>query len=96
MVEKYIKKPVMIEAVLWDGSNIEEIKEFVGDKLKYNTSDLTLTLIIKTLEGNHICSLGDYIIKGIHGEFYPCKPDIFEKTYYTVEEYNYLQVRGKL
>jgi len=43
------------------------------------------TLIIKTLEGQHIASKGDYIIRGVHGEYYPCKPDIFAKTYELVE-----------
>lgn len=43
------------------------------------------TLLIRTLEGDHIASVGDYIIKGIKGEIYPCKPDIFEKTYEEVE-----------
>jgi hypothetical protein len=43
-------------------------------------------LMIKTLEGNHLANIGDFIIKGVHGEFYPCKPDIFEKTYEQVNE----------
>jgi hypothetical protein len=43
-------------------------------------------LIIKTLEGEHIATIGDYIIKGVSGEFYPCKPDIFEQTYEMVGE----------
>ena len=44
-------------------------------------------IIIKTLEGEHVASFGDFIIKGVKGEFYPCKPDIFKMTYYTQEEY---------
>ena len=43
-------------------------------------------LVIKTLEGEHVASIGDYIIKGVAGEFYPCKPDIFAKTYDLAEE----------
>ena len=87
---KYRKKPVVIEAVQWNGFNLEEIKEFVGDSLIYDISDAawkvgkdapTIHIGIKTLEGNHICSKGDYIIKGVQGEFYPCKPDIFMQTY---------------
>ena len=79
---KYRKKPVVIEAVQWTGNNYEEICKFVGKKLEapmiqYKPNEL----IIETIEGNHVASEGDFIIKGVHGEFYPCKPDIFEKTY---------------
>ena len=94
---KYRKKPVVIEAVQWDGRNLEEIKEFVGDSLIYEIFDAAwrvgkgaprVYMEIKTLEGTHICSEGDYIIKGVQGEFYPCKPDIFEQTYEQVGEQN--------
>jgi hypothetical protein len=87
---KYRKKPVVIEAIQWTGSNLEEIKEFVGKDLEYEIHDATwkvgagkprVHMIIKTLEGEHIATEGDYIIKGVKGEFYPCKPDIFEETY---------------
>lgn len=78
---KYRKKPVVIEAVQWNGRNLEEIKEFVGDSMIYKTY-----IEIKTLEGVYMCSKGDYIIKGVQGEFYPCKPDIFEQTYEQVGE----------
>lgn len=87
---KYTKKPVTIEAIQWTGLNLEEVKSFVGDSLHYDIIDTAwevgkgaprINMIIKTLEGNHICTEGDYIIKGVQGEFYPCKPDIFEMTY---------------
>lgn len=76
----------MIEAIQYTGSNINEIVDFVGDYLKGEFSetcgDVPLyDLIISTLEGEMYISLGDYIIKGVNGEFYPCKPDIFKKTY---------------
>lgn len=74
---KYRKKPVVIDAIQWNGENFQEISEFVGEHL----IETEKSIQIKTLEGNHILSVGDYIIKGIKGEFYPCKPDIFEKTY---------------
>ena len=92
---KYRKKPVVIEAVQWNGLNLEEIKEFVGDSLIYEISDAAwkvgkgapaVYMEIKTLEGNHKCSIGDYIIKGAQGEFYPCKPDIFMQTYEQASE----------
>ena len=98
---KYRKKPVVVEAIQWNGHNLEEIKEFVGDSLIYEIFDATWegdksipTIIptiymgIKTLGGTHICSKGDYIIKGVQGEFYPCKPDIFEQTYEQVGKQN--------
>ena len=84
MQKKYRKKPVVIEAVRWDGSNKVEIQQFMNQYLDENTIKHTLT--IPTLEGDHIASFGDYIIKGVNGEFYPCKPDIFWKTYEQVED----------
>lgn len=76
---KYRKKPVVIEAVRWTGENHEEINAFCKENDMWSRSKKTL--YIKTLEGHHYASVGDYIIKGVNGEFYPCKPDIFEKTY---------------
>ena len=78
---KYRKKPVVIEAIQWNGENTMEILKWVGDKAYFHDS-----IYIKTLEGDHKATIGDYIIKGIKGEFYPCKPDIFEATYEKVEE----------
>ena len=89
-MNKYIKKPVVIEAVQWDGKNLEEIMKFIGSPFKYTNKTFYCTkefiydgidLFICTLEGKMKASVGDYIIKGVQGEFYPCKPDIFEKTY---------------
>lgn len=81
---KYRKKPVTIEAVQYNGTNKVEIQQFMGRYLDENS--VMSTLIIPTLEGDHIASCGDYIIKGVNGEFYPCKPDIFWKTYERVED----------
>ena len=93
-VLKATKKPVTIECVQFDGRNISEIEEFIGKKLKSELfSDSAYqagiapplwTVEIETLEGNHTAMPNDYIIKGVKGEFYPCKPDIFLKTY-TIE-----------
>ena len=94
---KYRKKPVVIEAIQWTGLNFEEIKAFVGQDLIYDIYDAAwkvgmgipeVTVKIKTLEGEMLASVGDYIIQGVDGEFYPCKPDIFEKTYDIVNEEN--------
>lgn len=83
MIKIYQKKPVRIEAIQYTGDNFDEIKEFVGDSYYENVDErhLTLNIGIKTLEGDMTISLFDYVIKGVNGEFYPCKPDIFKKTY---------------
>ena len=83
---KYRKKPVVIEAVQWNGNNLREILNFMKDKQpNYYEDDEQKLLTIQTLEGNMIASVGDYIIKGVQGEFYPCKPDIFKQTYEVVK-----------
>ena len=87
MVLKARKKPVEIECVQWTGANVNEIMSFCGsvahDIYQINLANMPIeySLIIKTLEGNMRAEPGDYIIKGVHGEFYPCKPDVFEETY---------------
>ena len=82
---KYRKKPVVIEAIQWNGDNANEVRDFVKDSLRkfeYGSNYIA----IETLEGTMMADMGDYIIKGIKGEFYPCKPDIFEQTYDLVDE----------
>ena len=83
---KYRKKPVEIEAVQWDGTaySWNEIREMGLEDWKPGEigSD---TFAIETLEGDHLCRKGDYVIKGVKGEFYPCKPDSFKMTYEPVE-----------
>lgn len=80
MTNKYIKKPVEIEAIQWNGNNADEILDFVSSSNRV-VDKINNTFMIKTLEGMMTANIGDYIIKGIKGEFYPCKPDIFECTY---------------
>lgn len=82
MIKKYRKKPVVIEAIQWIGNNLSEIDNFIGRTVDNKET----TLVIHTLEGDMEASIGDYIIKGVKGEFYPCKPDIFDKTYEEVTE----------
>lgn len=81
------KKPVNVAAIQWTGANVEEVKAFFGEEAKKCLSPYQSkgNLIIETLEGNQIALPGDFIIRGIKGEYYPCKPDIFEKTYEVVE-----------
>jgi hypothetical protein len=88
-VKKYTKKPVTIEAILWTGHNLREVIAFTGlhpSAEKWSWEEYcevvrTEGLKIFTLEGPLLARIEDYIIKGVNGEFYPCKPDIFEKTY---------------
>lgn len=81
---KFRKKPVEIEAVQYLGTeeSYKEICEFVGKKLDVHRDKV---MMIPTLESPHEANPKDWIIKGIKGEFYPCKPDIFEETYDKVE-----------
>lgn len=74
---KFRKKPVVIEAVRFHDANFDEIEAFVGGDAELRGGEL----VIATLEGPLRAANGDWIIKGVKGEFYPCKPDIFAATY---------------
>lgn len=76
---KFKKKPVVIESVQWDGSNVGEVREHFGPFLDWTFYNDGIN--IRTLEGVMFASKLDWIIKGVKGEFYPCKPDIFEALY---------------
>ena len=89
---KYRKKPLEIEAIQWTGFNDQEIENFIGKNLigygdnlvayyPKNNQYRSKLMYIQTLEGVMTASVDDYIIKGIKGEFYPCKPKIFEEIY---------------
>ena len=80
---RYRKKPVEIEAVQFTGENADEIGHFAG--LAVSVAGRDHHLQIKTLEGIMTVSSGDWVIRGVKGEFYPCKPDIFEATYEAVD-----------
>lgn len=92
-IGKYRKKPVVIEAVQWTGENLREIIAFTDGPpetssphagMMWEQYELLVAekgLIIVTLEGQHLATVGDWIIKGVKGEHYPCKPDVFEMTY---------------
>ena len=90
-MKKFRKKPVVIEAIQLSRKCADVVVDFIG---KENINDYNLGefaedscyIEIKTLEGNHYANEGDWIIKGIKGEFYPCKPDIFEQTYEEVKD----------
>lgn len=86
---KYRTKPCEIEAIQWT-DNTKEIIDFCQWQADYSVNDTAWEvgkgqpsekLVIHTLEGDMVASRNDYIIKGLRGEFYPCKPDVFEKKY---------------
>ena len=89
MIKKYKKKPVEIEAIQFTRDNVEEIKEFTeGNAINFRTERCingNSYCEIKILGGTMTATEGDYIIKGVNSEFYPCKPDVFEKIYELVE-----------
>lgn len=82
---RYRKKPVVVEAVKFDGTNHREILKFIYPGMSETglagAEKMKLPIVIETLEGDMNVSIGDYVIRGVQGEFYPCKPDIFEATY---------------
>ena len=85
---KYRKKPVVIDAVCFVDSTdfIDELTELGMDPVHISYKEKNNPkLVIETLEGTMAGDIGDYVIKGVNGEFYPCKPDIFEKTYELVK-----------
>lgn len=82
---KYRKKPVVIEAIQFTGKNCYDILSFIGRKAGLMELQQADCPTIQTLEGDMRTSPGDWIIKGVKGEFYPCKPDIFEATYEPVD-----------
>lgn len=81
------KKPIIIEYVQYRGfeDNAEEVELFLGDDFVSHLPSLN-QILVTTLEGELAASPGDYIIRGVNGEHYPCKPDIFVKTYDTLED----------
>ena len=82
---KFRKKPVVIDAEQWRASAESWDKIMDMGLKKWKPGEMgSKTFIIETLEGDHLAKNGDWIIKGVAGEFYPCKPDIFEATYEVV------------
>ena len=91
-VKTYRKKPVEIEAIKYDGKNSDDCIKFIESgqvvcwkkKVAFPISKPEIRIMIETLEGVMQARPGDYIIRGVNGEYYPCKPNIFFKTYETV------------
>lgn len=89
-MKKYVKKPIEVEAIQIKVENMPELKRFLIDNLDNCRIDISfaegIVIIIPTLEGDMKAHEGDYIIKGVRGELYPCRKDIFEETYEEVKE----------
>lgn len=84
---RYRKRPVVIEALQWTGDNQQAIYDFTGGACHFNGDSRTgWDLVIHTLEGHGRATVRDFVIQGVAGEFYACKPDIFEETYERVDE----------
>ena len=83
---KFRKKPVVIDAIQYTGDNPEQVAAFMCKGEILLQHPVSKGISINTLEGNMLASPGDWIIKGVAGEYYPCKPDIFETTYEAVKE----------
>ena len=79
---RYKTKLCVIEAIQWTGKNIIELLDWGQGKILWNDVD---DLFIDTLEGRLKANINDYIIKGLKGEFYPCKPDVFKKKYERID-----------
>ena len=89
MIKKYIKKHIPVEAVQWEGrpgNNTPDEHNFLFDKAQFGIEGEEVVLIVHTLEGDMKAHPGDYIVKGVDGEFYPVKKEIFEKTYVEAKE----------
>ena len=84
---RFRKKPVEIEAVRWTGRNYDDAEAFIEGEFGYEElpDESGARVVIPTLEGHMRADPGDWIIRGVKGEFYPCKPDIFAATYEEVE-----------
>jgi len=88
-MKKYVKKPIEVEAIQIKVENMPELKRFLIDNLDKGRIEISFSegieIIIPTLEGDMKAHEGDYIIKGVKGELYPCRKDIFEETYEEVK-----------
>lgn len=85
---RFRKKPVEIEAHAFVQGSYKLVAEWCGGQIirKGGPGNAVAYMVVTTLEGNMTAQIGDWIIRGVHGEFYPCKPDIFVETYEPVEE----------
>lgn len=85
-MKKYRKRPLVIEAARWDGEKLDGVlpRKVLGDEYYYgccHEDGMLFDLMVKTLEGVMTCEVGDWLIRGIKGEYYPCKDEVFQLTY---------------
>ena len=87
MIIKAVKKPIEIEAIEFTGGNWADCCQFMSEEPLFFPQEVRFEeeMVIETLEGDMTAQVNDYIIKGVQGEYYPCKPDIFKETYDIVE-----------
>lgn len=87
MIIKAVKKPIEIEAIKFTGWNWADCYQFMSEEPLFFPQEVRFEeeIVIETLEGDMTAQVNDYIIKGVQGEYYPCKPDIFKETYDLVE-----------
>lgn len=85
-MSRFRKLPVEVEAVQFTGDNVAEVAQFLEWEIDHYQTGTADEVIIETLEGDMRANVGDWVIKGVAGEAYPCKPDIFSVTYEPVEE----------
>lgn len=81
-IEEFIAKPVVVSAIRWTGDNLNEIKQFCNGLARYSSNKL----VIETTEGSSVATVGDYIVRGTEGEFYPVKPRVMHNKYDLLKE----------
>jgi hypothetical protein len=84
-IKRFVKKPITIEALQFNGCNQENIRDWVGHKVSAHHRN-TGKLYINTLEGTLVVNIGDYVVQGIAGEFYPVREDIFNQSYEEIKD----------
>ena len=85
IVQRYVKRPVIVRAIQFNGANVELIRQFTGGKMSaFHRKNNKF--YVNTLEGLMLVGIGDYIVCGVVGEFYPVKQEIFELTYEDVKD----------
>lgn len=84
-MKRYRKKPLIVEAIQWEGNTPALRSGTIGWPHEFLTINLDGDLLVHTLEGCMKANIGDYVVRGIEGELYPCKKHIFEKLYEEVE-----------
>lgn len=86
MIKTFVARPVKVQGIVWDGSNFEEIKAFCNGLAHVRRGHGKIVLTIETLEGSMRAQIGDTIIRGTQGEFYPVKPNVMAEKYNALDE----------